>query len=102
MSYPLKRLTPIHDPKSTQRIAHEIFIALECETLSFVWLLPLSCAILLNKAMSSQILSIQERLTLKCLHALIRKHKTNSFISTWINYIFFEIIEEEELIDDYS
>jgi hypothetical protein len=103
MSYPLKRLNPIHDPKSNLSIAHDILMAIECETLNLVWLLPLSCAILLNKAISEENLSIQEQLILRGLRLLIRKPKqVESWIESMIDCIFYEIIDDEENEDDYS
>lgn len=102
MSYPLKRINPIHDPKSNQSIAHDILIAIESETLNLVWLLPLSCAILLNKAISEEMLSIQEQLMLFGLRLLIRKPRQfDSWIESLINCVFYEIIDEESE-DDYS
>jgi hypothetical protein len=103
MSYPLKRLNPIHDPKSNSEIAHEILIAIDTETLKLVWLLPLSCAIVLNKAISYECLSLKEHFVLVGLHSLIhRKPQTQSWVRTLIESIFYEIIEEEEHVDDYT
>jgi hypothetical protein len=99
MSYPLKRINTIHDPQSNSKIAHEILVALENETLKLVWLLPLSCAIVLNKAISSMMLSKYEQFVLKTLHVLIQKGKvTKSWLKTWIDIIYFIEIEEEEQI----
>lgn len=103
MSYPLKRINPIHDPKTNGEIAHEILMAIETETFKFVWLLPLSCAIVLNKAISYEFLSLKEQCVLSLMHRLIqRKPQTPSWVNILIETIFYEIIEEEEHVDDYT
>jgi hypothetical protein len=102
MSYPLKRTNTIHAPQSYVDIAHEILIAIEHETLNWVWLLPLSCAIVLSKAISYECLSLKEQCVLSLMHRLIqRKPQTPSWANILIETIFYEIIEEEQ-VDDYT